>query len=56
MPHLCIAVTWDIDIVILCAQDLPFGASTLAPWRPFCKLGDILGDHGSSAVGRTRGV
>ena len=46
-----IAVTLDMDIVILGIQKLSFGrpgVPIFPAWEPFCQLGDALGDHGSS--------
>ena len=46
-----IAVSLDMDIVILGVQNVSFGrpgASTLASWEPFWQLGDTLGDQRSS--------
>ena len=51
MAFLFIAVTLDMNIVILGMQNLSFGrpgASTFAPSGPFWQLEDTLGDHGSS--------
>ena len=51
MAFLLIAVTLDTDIAILGIQKLSFGrlgASSLPSSRPFCQLGDDLGDNGSS--------
>ena len=54
-----IAVTLDMDIVILGIQKLSFGrpgGSILPSWEPLCQLGDALGDHGSSRNDTLRSV
>ena len=51
MVFLQIAITSDMDIVILGVQKLSFGrpsASILQPWEPFCQLRDALGTMGAA--------
>ena len=51
-----VVVALDTDIPIFGVQVLSFGtpgALIFRPWKPFCELGGVLGNHG--AAGGTRG-